>query len=73
MSIIGCDLHTLYQVIAMLEKQAGEIVTRRLEHASGETKTFYAGLPKRSLIGIEASATAVLATLAILWRPRKSQ
>jgi transposase len=56
MSIIGCDLHTLYQVIAMLEKEAGEIVTRRLEHANGEAKTFYAGLPKGSLIGIEATA-----------------
>ena len=55
MSIIGCDLHTRYQVIAMLEKEAGEIVTRRLEHESGESKAFYAGLPKPSLIGIEAT------------------
>jgi transposase len=54
MSIIGCDLHTRYQQIAMLEVEGGEVVTRRLEHENGEAKTFYAGLPKPSLIGIEA-------------------
>src|SRR5215469_8380195 len=56
MSIIGCDLHTRYQVIAMLETESGEIVTRRLEHENGEAKAFYAGLPKPSLIGIEATS-----------------
>jgi transposase len=55
MSIIGCDLHTRYQVIAMLEVEAGEIVTRRLEHENGEAKAFYSNLPKPSLIGIEAT------------------
>ena len=56
MSIIGCDLHTRYQVIAMLDTEGGEIVTRRLEHEHGEAKAFYAGLPKPSLIGIEATS-----------------
>ena len=55
MSIIGCDFHTRYQVIAMLEVEAGEIVTRRLEHENGEARAFYAGLPKPSLIGMEAT------------------
>jgi transposase len=55
MSIIGCDLHTRYQVIAMLETEGGEIVTRRLEHANGEAQAFYASLAKPSLIGIEAT------------------
>jgi len=32
MSIIGCDLHSRYQVIAMLDTETGEIVRRRLEH-----------------------------------------
>jgi hypothetical protein len=31
MSIIGCDLHTRYQQIAMLEGEGGEVVTGRLE------------------------------------------
>jgi len=44
-------------VIAMLKMEAGEIVTRRLEHENGEARAFYASLPKPSLIGIEATAT----------------
>jgi transposase len=55
MLIIGCDLHTRYQVIARLDTQTGEIVTRRLEHESGEARAFYAPLPKPALIGIEAT------------------
>jgi transposase len=56
MSIIGCDLHSRYQVVAMLEAETGEITSRRLEHENGEAKAFYARLPKPSLIGIEAAA-----------------
>jgi transposase len=55
MNIIGCDLHTRYQVIAMLDTESGEVVTRRLEHPNGEAKTFYTRLPSPSLIGIEAT------------------
>ena len=55
MSIIGCDLHSRYQIIAGLESESGEVVTRRLEHENGEAKAFYAGLPRPSLIGIEAT------------------
>jgi transposase len=55
MSIIGCDLHSRYQVIARLDREAGEIVTRRLEHENGEARAFYSALPKPSLIGIEAT------------------
>jgi transposase len=55
MAIIGCDLHSRYQQIAMLEFSEGEIVTRRLEHENGEAQEFYARLPKPSLIGIEAT------------------
>lgn len=55
MSIIGCDLHTRYQQVAMLEAEASERVVRRLEHENGEARTFYGSLPKPSLIGIEAT------------------
>ena len=55
MSIIGCDLHSRYQVIAVVDTDTGEMVTRRLEHENGEARTFYAGLPKPSRIGIEAT------------------
>ncbi len=55
MSIIGCDLHSRYQQIALLDREAGEIVRRRLEHENGEARAFYASLPKPSRIGIEAT------------------
>jgi len=55
MSIIGCDLHSRYQVIALVETETGEVVTRRLEHENGEARAFYATLPKPSLIGMEAT------------------
>jgi transposase len=55
MLIIGCDLHTRYQQIAMLNEATGELVERRLEHESGEAHRFYRGLPKPVRVGIEAS------------------
>jgi transposase len=55
MAIIGCDLHSRYQQIAVLETATGEIVTRRLEHEGGEVRTFYGSLAQGSLIGIEAT------------------
>ena len=44
MNIVGCDLHTRYQQIAMLDKETGELVERRLEHESGEARGFHASL-----------------------------
>ena len=46
MFIIGCDLHTRHQEIAMLNTETGELVERRLEHENGQAKEFYAGLPR---------------------------
>ena len=34
MKIVGCDLHTRYQQIAMLDAETGELIERRLEHES---------------------------------------
>jgi transposase len=55
MLIIGCDLHTRYQEIAMLETATGELVTRRLEHEKEEARVFYAQLGERAQVGIEAT------------------
>jgi hypothetical protein len=55
MLIIGCDLHTRFQQIALLDMTTGEIVTRRLEHENGEARRFYAGLPESARVGIEAT------------------
>jgi hypothetical protein len=32
MMIIGCDFHTPYQTIAMLDEATGELTERRLDH-----------------------------------------
>lgn len=42
MLIIGCDFHTRYQQIAMLNILTGELTERRLDHESGEA---HAGCP----------------------------
>ena len=55
MFIIGCDLHTRYQEIAMLDTATGEVVKRRLAQENGEARDFYAGLRERARVGIEAT------------------
>jgi hypothetical protein len=46
MLIIGCDFHSRFQQIAMLDTETGELIERRLEHGNGEAKKFYAQLEK---------------------------
>ena len=58
MTIIGCDLHTRYQVVAWVDEETGEIRTRRLEHENGEARAFYGSLPRGARIGIEATFPA---------------
>ncbi len=55
MIIIGCDFHTRFEQIAMLDTETGEIEEKRLEHESGEARKFYAGLKEPALVGIEAT------------------
>ena len=38
MLIIGCDFHTRYQQIAMMDEATGELTERRLEHENGEAR-----------------------------------
>jgi len=59
MDIIGCDLHTRYQVVAWVEQESGEIMTRRLEHESGEVRAFYAQWPRGGVVGVEATFPAL--------------
>ena len=63
MNIIGCDLHTRYQMVAWIDRETGEIRTRKLEHGKEEVRAFYAGWPRGTRIGIEA-------TLPALWFER---
>jgi transposase len=55
MLIIGCDFHTRYQQIAMVDNATGELVERRLDHESGEVHNFYRSLLKPVRVGIEAT------------------
>jgi len=54
MKYIGCDFHPSFQQIAMLEKETGELVERRLLHTE-EARRFYQGLQGPVVVGIEAS------------------
>ena len=62
MKIVGCDLHTRYQQIAVLDSETGELIERRLEHANGEARAFYAGLqgPVAQLVRMQASPRGTL-------------
>lgn len=55
MIIVGCDLHTRYQQVAMLDQATGEVVERRLGHENGEARAFYAALAAPVRVGIEAT------------------
>jgi transposase len=55
MMIIGCDFHTRYQQIAMLDEATGELSERRLNHASGAAHKFYRDLQGPVRVGIEAT------------------
>lgn len=59
MTIIGCDLHTRYQVVAWMDEETGEVKTRRLEHEKGEAREFYTSLPRGAVVGIEATIPAL--------------
>jgi transposase len=58
MLIIGCDFHSRFQQVAMVDTETGELVERRLEHGNGEAKKFYAKLHKPVRVGMEATGYA---------------
>ena len=58
MIIVGCDFHTRFQQIAMVNPQTGELVERRLEHENGDAERFYGTLPGPARVGMEATINA---------------
>lgn len=58
MFIIGCDFHTRFQQIAMVDSPTGEIIERRLDHESGEARKFYEALPSPARVGMEGTGHA---------------
>ena len=63
MKIVGCDLHTRYQQIAMLDQETGELIERRLEHESGEARAFYGGWPSLPMANHTVGAPSFAAFL----------
>jgi len=55
MKYIGCDFHPSFQQIAMLDRETGELVERRLAHGNGEAEAFYESLSGAAVVGVEAS------------------
>lgn len=59
MNIVGCDFHTRFQQIAMVETETGEMVERRLHHQGKEVEEFYIGLRGPSLVGMESTGYSI--------------
>lgn len=41
MVIIGCDFHPVFQQIAVMDTETGEVTEHKLMHADGEAEQFY--------------------------------
>ena len=57
MQIIGVDLHTRQQTIAMLDTETGELVEKTLQHEGEEVRKFYSALTGPVQVGLEASGS----------------
>jgi transposase len=57
MQIIGCDLHTRQQMLAILDTESGEVVNKTLMHAGDEVRKFYSALTGPVQVGIEATGS----------------
>jgi transposase len=55
--IIGCDLHTRQQTLAMLDTTTGEVVKTTLQHEGNMVREFYGNLPRPARVGIEATGS----------------
>src|ERR1700683_34394 len=57
MRIIGCDLHTRQQTLAMLDTETGEVVRKTLTSDGDNVREFYSTLPRPVRVGIEATGS----------------
>jgi len=57
MRIIGVDLHTRQQTIAMLDMKTGEVVEKTLQYEGENVREFYGALPGPVRVGIEATGS----------------
>jgi transposase len=59
MTLVGCDLHTRKQQVAVLDTATGEMLEQELEHAGDAVERFYAALPRPVTVGIESTGYAL--------------
>jgi transposase len=59
MTIVGCDLHTRKQQVAVLHTDTGEVVEQELLHAGDAVEQFYRALPHPVTVGIESTGYAL--------------
>jgi hypothetical protein len=57
MRIIGCDLHSRQQTLAMLDTTTGEVEKTTLEHEDDIVREFYSNLPRPVRVRIEATGS----------------
>ena len=59
MTLVGCDLHTRKQQVAVLDTDTGELQERELLHAGDAVERFYSSLPRPVTVGIESTGYAL--------------
>jgi len=59
MTLVGCDLHTRKQQVAVLDTETGETHERQLVHEGSAVEEFYAALPRPVTVGIESTGYAI--------------
>ena len=55
MEIVGCDLHTRQQTIAMMDTETGEFTEKTIFHEGNAVREFYAALEGPVVVGLEAT------------------
>jgi transposase len=55
MILVGCDLHTRKQQVAVLNTDTGEVFERELVHSGDTVERFYATLSEPATVGIEST------------------
>jgi len=54
MWIIGCDFHAGFELVAICDKQTGEVSVRRLEHREEAERFYREQVPVGSIVGLES-------------------
>jgi hypothetical protein len=81
MILVGCDLHTRTQQVALLNTATGELRDQELSHIGDDVERFYAALSPPVTVGIESTGYSLwFHALLQRWairsssaRPRRSE